>query len=251
MQGIDITVVLNGHREGILAQPTLRSLSQSVACSRVSGISVEALLVLDRPDDLTREVFAEFVSHHSWSRILPVEFGDLGLSRNAGVIEAAGRWIAFLDADDLWGANWLSAALASAEKDKRPIVWHPELNIYFGHDPHIFHHVDMEEEHFQLSALAMTNCWTALCFASRQILEQVPYRATELGKQIGYEDWSWHLETISNGVIHKVVPGTGHAIRRKRVSLVSQTNAAQCMPRPSDLFRRDIETRRVFDAKAQ
>lgn len=245
MQGVDITVILNGHREGILSQPTLRSLAQSVAYSRASGVAIEAILVLDRPDELTREVFSEFESLHSWSRVLSVEFGDLGLSRNAGVKEASGRWIAFLDADDLWGANWLSAAIAAAEKDKRAIVWHPELNIYFGHDPHVFHHVDMEDGVFQLSALAITNCWTALCFASRETLEQVPYRATEIGNQIGYEDWSWHLETISNGIIHKVVPGTGHAIRRKRVSLVGQTNAAQCMPRASDLFRKDIDSRRL------
>ncbi len=226
-----------------MAKPSLLSLSQNVMMAENSGRSVEAILVLDRPDDGTLELFSEFAAEHSWARLLAVDFGDLGLARNAGVDASAGEWIAFLDADDLWGANWLVSALKTARMDTRMVVWHPELNVYFGHDPHVYQHIDMEDPDFTLSSLALSNCWTALCFAKRDMLIRIPYRMTEISKQIGYEDWSWHLETISHGVIHKIVPGTGHVIRRKRASLVAETNSARCMPRPSDLFCNDIDQR--------
>jgi glycosyltransferase involved in cell wall biosynthesis len=243
MDSFDITAIVNGHREGLLAQPTLLSLRQAIEHSERDGIQVETVIVLDRPDRVTEELVQSFCQSTKNTRVVTVDHGDLGLSRNCGVATAQGKWIAFLDADDLWGSTWLSAAFKAGEGDPRPVVWHPELSVLFGSNPHLYLHIDMEDLEFEPAALAVTNYWTALCFAPRSLLQQVPYRYTRMSSQIGFEDWSWNMETIAQGWLHKIVPGTGHAVRRKETSLLQQTKSASCLPHASNMFRQLLDKR--------
>ena len=68
-----------------------------------------------------------------WERWIREE-GDLGRVRNALVPQTDGRYIAFLDADDLFSENWLAEALAvlkAADERGERVIAHPELNIVF------------------------------------------------------------------------------------------------------------------------
>jgi hypothetical protein len=243
MHNIDISTVINVHREGLIATPTLRSVERAVRMASENGISSELICVLDRPDELTRKILSEWSSRRIDVRLAYVDFGDLGLSRNHAVGLARGKWIAFIDGDDLWAGNWLSAAHRAAESEPRLAVWHPQSNLYFGQRPHIFLHVDMDDPGFDVCMLAETNLWTALCFAPRSLLLQIPYRQADHARQIGYEDWGWNIDTIAKGALHRTVPDTAHAVRTKATSLNLQTTAAACLPHRTDLFRRLLENR--------
>ena len=243
MRPVDVTIVVNGHREGLLAPPSLRSVDLAVHRLSSEGAFAETIAVLDRPDALTLEVFTAWAASRQDLTLLQVDHGDLGKSRNAGVSAARGEWVAFLDADDLWGETWLSSAYFAAEKETRRSVWHPETNLYFGERPHIFTHIDMDDPEFSPAILALTNPWTALCFAKRSLLLEVPYSPTAHQRQIGYEDWGWNMATIDRGAIHKIVPRTAHAIRTKSVSLLNQTTAAACLPQASTLLRNILAKR--------
>jgi glycosyltransferase involved in cell wall biosynthesis len=236
MAKADITVIVNGHREKLLSVATLKSVASCIDYANSYGIKTEVIAVLDLADAITQNVFQDWVSKRKDATILNVQNGDLGLSRNMGVEKARGEWIAFIDGDDLWDKDWLVKAYQAASKDNRDIVWHPNTNLHFGSNPHIFLHPDMEDPDIEIERLAYQNLWSALCFTSRSILKRIPYRLTHMDKQIGYEDWSWNIETIANGILHKTVPDTVHAIRGKHVSLVKQTSASLCIPHPSDLF---------------
>ncbi len=228
---MDISVVLNAHHEGMLAHPSCSSIELAKAFAEEAGISVEVLVIVDRPSPET----TGFLAHRcpkEW-KIVRVEFGDPGSSRNEGVRLAKGRWIAFLDADDLFGVNWLRDAYRAAESDPREVVWHPEINIRFGAANYVFYHADMEEDGFELAGLVCENCWSALCFARKQLIQEVPYPRTKRDNQIGFEDWGWNLAVITRGAIHKVVPGTGHIIRAKEQgSQVATDSNARSIPAP-------------------
>lgn len=241
MAAYDITAVINGHAEGLLSQTSLKSLARSADAATAAGLRVELLAMLDNPNNLTREIFENFSITRSDLKVEIVSHGDLGFSRNSAAQEANGKWIAFLDADDIWCEDWLLLAHAAAEADSRNIAWHPEVNAYFGVTPNILLHVDMEDPAFRVADLAHTNLWTSLCFTSRDFLRSVPYAGTDLKNNVGYEDWCWNIDVINSGGIHKIVPNTAHAVRTRSQSLVKQTTAAGCIPRPSNFFRNVIQ----------
>lgn len=227
-----VTAVVTAHREGLIAHPSLLSLSRAKSHAEDRGYDVETIIVLDRADGLTAEVVEEWCKTETGIQIIPVDNGDPGLSRNAAVTRASGEWIAFLDADDLWCERWLTHSLQAAQNDRREVIWHPELMVFFGIRPYLFRHIDMESAEFKASALLISNHWTSLCVAKRAFLLAVPYQKSDLENKVAYEDWAWNLAVVERGAIHKIVPGTGHAIRTKSRSFNTTADQAGAIPDP-------------------
>lgn len=246
MSKFHITAIVNAHKEGLLLKPALDSVWACFEAARERGLTTELLVAMDRADALSVEIVSDSVARFPHVRVVPMNHGDVGHARNQAALLAEGEYVAFLDGDDLWGQTWLADAYAMASADERELVLHPEVNVYFGHDPHVFVHIDAESKNFDAAALALVNYWTSLCFVRKEFLVENPYPETDLAAQIGYEDWAWNLKVMSAGAVHKCVPGTGHAIRMKQVSLVRQTSSAGCIAAPSDIFKKILrsQTRR-------
>lgn len=228
-----------------MAVSSLRSAQKAIEHARAAGLTVEAIAMLDNPDELTVQVFERAHEEVPGISVNRVSFGDAGFSRNAAAQLARGKYIALLDADDFWMASWPTEAFRAAEADAREIVWHPEVNVYFGLPgaAHLFIHQDMEDPAFKMGTLAFTNCWTSLCFAKADLFRRVPYTGSDLIGGIGYEDWSWNIDVLDAGALHKIVPGASHMIRRKITSLLRMSNDLQCIPRPNDFFKKRFATR--------
>ncbi len=130
MSGIDVSVVINLHKEGRIAEATIESVKQAMRFALKHDIKSELLCVLDRADELTKttcEVFSEGAEIHETT------FGDLSKARNFGASRAAGRYTTFIDGDDLWGHRWIYESVREAEKlQNEDIIIHPKMNLYFG-----------------------------------------------------------------------------------------------------------------------
>src|SRR5262245_12769100 len=112
MGGIDLTLVVTAHDETFVSGPTMRSADLAVDAARAAGYTVETVVALDAPSEATAEYFHQPRFDH-WER-RSFEEGDLGAARNAVLPQTGGRFVAFLDADDLFSENWLTEALAQA-----------------------------------------------------------------------------------------------------------------------------------------
>lgn len=81
-------------------------MEETMDCVRVQTYTDwELLLVVDGPEDPTVEVIKKYMEATGEKRIrLFIQEKNQGaaLARNRGVAEAKGRYIAYLDADDLW-----------------------------------------------------------------------------------------------------------------------------------------------------
>ena len=83
--------------------------------SRQSMSQLEIVVIDDGSTDETTRVLQEFGD--SRLRHAHQEQAGAATARNRGVQEARGRYLAFLDADDLWSADKLQLQLADLERD--------------------------------------------------------------------------------------------------------------------------------------
>ena len=228
----DITAVLNVHNEGWMSYPSITSMNSSIKHAESIGLSVEILVIMDQADAITEE----FVNYNCLpdTRIEHISEGDAAAARNYAISKAHGDYIAFLDGDDLWCTNWLSAAYNEASKQDGLYIWHPEVNIYFGEADYLFLHRGSDDVEFYPEFLIAQNYWTALSFGKRTIYKMFVYPAEDLSKGFAFEDWQWNLETSMKGVLHKTVSKTTHFIRSKiigsRVKLHTRHNCLIKVP---------------------
>jgi glycosyltransferase involved in cell wall biosynthesis len=168
---------------------------------------------------------------HEQIRVLECNFQDLAKARNFGVSESSGEFIAFIDADDIWGSNWLLEAVKMARNNTEVHVLHPQLNYYFGHatsrdSSFVTKHIDSQSSEFDLFTLAFANYWTSSAFAQKSVFELVPYRPIDLNAKIGFEDWSFNIDCLVAGIHHSYVPKTIHFIRDKPTYRMRTTHSS-------------------------
>ncbi|WP_207540780.1 glycosyltransferase family 2 protein [Sabulicella rubraurantiaca] len=230
-----VTTVINMHREKWLANSALRSVQRNLAALNGAGLEAEVILLLDSPDDLTRTFAREFCPPPG--RLVEVSCRDLGGARNAAIADARGDYIAFLDADDIWGDEWLLRAYRAAQESGEDVVWHPEASVFFGTaEPYWLVHRDDDILGADWQTLALRNHWTSLCFAPRRLFERVRYQSVEIEKGLGYEDWAFNMDTIAAGYRHRIVRDTLHLVRMRPDSLVRMSAMRDILVAPTNLF---------------
>lgn len=228
----DISIVINAHTEGALARPSIKSALKAELHAQNAGLSVEIIAILDASDADTR---SEFFEYRGKMEIVSANFLDLASSRNFGVDQCNSKYIAFMDADDIWKSDWLTLAFNYLEAHNTPAIAHPEMNIFFGDQIDVVLH--KSSDLIQKNLLAFRNAWTSASFAPRDILSDIRYPSKNHAQQIGFEDWGWNLRTIAAGYKHVVVPNTAHMIRKKRTSLSKSESAINCFPERCDIFK--------------
>ena len=176
MTEVDLTLIVTAHDETLVCGPTMRSADLAVTAARAAGHVVQTIVALDKPTEETKAYFHQPAFDH-WERRVMGE-GDLGRVRNALVPEVDGRYIAFLDADDMFSENWLVEGIAlhdaAAERGER-VIAHPEVNMVFDGIRAVLHNVDQDSPLFTPYFLYLRNCYDSLCMTPREAHLAVPY----------------------------------------------------------------------------
>ena len=226
----DITAILTAHAEATTVGVSFRSMLAAVRVATEAGLDVEMLVVLDEPDEATREMLAEVDTQGA--RLLEVSYGDQAPVRNHAVRESRGRFIAFLDGDDLWTENWLVASRALCAAEPRTIA-HPYADWVFGESHSLSLPPDQTDPQFDPATLRVTNAWDTLCLAPREAYLDHPFHARALAQGYAFEDWLWNLDTVRAGYVHRVVPDTIHFKRSRAGSQFRHASANQSTTRPT------------------
>lgn len=231
----DISVLVTAHNEAHLAGPSLQSAERAIAAAEAGGLTVERLVGLDAPTFETAQFFAQPDIVRNW-RVEHYDFRDPYVLRNRLVRQSSGKWLAWLDGDDLISENWLIAAVRFLQK--RPAdsleIAHPELNWIFDEDANVFSLIDQLDPLYSKAYLYFNNYWDMMCICPRSFALRVPYQARKPDLGYGYEDWHWNLEVMRFGAVHRVIPDTVVAKRRWGRSVSRQNAEIRAVCRPSE-----------------
>lgn len=123
----DVSIVIPSYNRILMLEEAL----QSVFDQEFNG-KIEIIVVDDNSSDKTSEIIA-----HKYPEINLISLkqnGGAAAARNRGLSVAKGRYIAFLDSDDLWEKNYLQTQISALEgKDKcfsisNLVVWNTVKN---------------------------------------------------------------------------------------------------------------------------
>ena len=212
---IDITVILNVHNVGLLAGPSIISFEAAIAHARAQQLTVESIVVLDRPDETTLSVFENLGTRH---KLIVSDAGDPTLASNTGVAAAKSEYLSFLDGDDLIGYRWLTAAHDFCARSPIEVIAHTEVSVVFGVENFVWWNIDSEDPIFDFDYLRFANYWLMPLFSRREIFWEFPFKKNDLDAGFGHEDWYWSCQTFQAGIAHRPVPDTVHMWRRRQGS---------------------------------
>ncbi|MFK4115542.1 glycosyltransferase [Microbacterium sp. NPDC006705] len=208
----DVSVVVPTHAEGRILVSTLRSVAEAASHAASAGLQVELVLVMDRIDAETRRVIEVHATPASVApaelRLLEVDNGDLGMSRNDGVAAATAPVIAILDGDNLVSATWLARGVQTIRERGERAIAHPESIVSFGARRTRWDLQGSGDADYRPGLIAAVNPWDACVIAHRSTFAEVPYLYLPPSRGHGPEDWAWNLATLDAGYEHVVVPET-------------------------------------------
>lgn len=237
MNGIDVSVVLNMHREALMLAPTLHSLQRCAEEAKEAGITVELLAVFDRADDATRETFRSIpLSAFCRVEVVEVSLGSLGLARNAGIERARGEYIWTSDADDLVSSNCIVELLGTARRHPHAkVAVFLEYLCAFGDK--YFNCRYVGSEYLTAADFAYQHPYVSRIFVSRATFDTIQYDDLRVTSGFAYEDWYLNCELRAMGYDMAVATDTAFFYRQRAGSLLRQADAASARLVPhSQLF---------------
>lgn len=237
----DVSIVLTTHHEGLILHPTLRSLARSIEFANKSNLSVELIVILDRPNKATSRYLNEQLAKviKGVPTVLKeVNLGDPGAARNQGVRLAQGRVVGNFDADDLFSENIIKACAEEVLSSERPTIVHPEYIVSFGIYNEIWHIISSTSKDFGLlPAIVEYNLFPGPSFAANELRQLHPYKPGVVERGFGPEDRQWNVDTLSEGIAHAVGSNTAYFYRRKLTdSVLSIHNASHLLVEPNGIM---------------
>lgn len=233
---VHVSVVLNMHREAIYLRPTLFSLTACAVEASKIGINVELIAVFDRPDAQTLAVFRSTqLSGFVVVKTIEVDFGSLGLARNAGIDHAEGEFVWTADGDDLVSRNALVQLVNAARKHShKDVAIFMEYLVAFGCRYHIARYVD--SGWLTAADFAYQHPYVSRIFIKKAVFEKLRYHDLKATTGFAYEDWDFNCRLFAEGFVFIIAPYTILFYRQRTNSLLQQANALSSQLIPHSAF---------------
>jgi len=114
--GPTVSVIIPVYR----AEKYLRGCLDSVVNQTLADY--EVILIDDAGEDGSLAIEEEYAKRENWRLYCMAENAGPGLARNAGLRHARGKYIAFVDADDLLEPDFLAVLVNAAEQERADVV---------------------------------------------------------------------------------------------------------------------------------
>jgi len=232
---MDLSIIITAHNEGIIAHKTMLSVFEAIK-NIEKKYSYEIIIHIDRGDKDTIKYFQRYEKQKR-IKIFTNNFGDLGDSRNYAAQHANGKYLAFLDGDDLISDNWFLNGLDCLTTSSCKIMVHPHAVLNFGFEQRNVLHIQKDFNRNSLEStltLIGENCWCSTIMGEKEDFLKFKYR--HMGNGYGYEDYALNVETTHNGINHIVAPNTVLFYRRSSGSMLSSYNSDMRVLPYTELF---------------
>lgn len=213
-----VSVVVPTHNRARLLSLTLFSVL------RQQEVDLEVLVVDDGSTEDLRGVVGELDDPRV--RLIRHESPQgVSVARNRGVAEAGGRWVAFLDDDDLWAPNKLVLQVGAAEQEGRGWAYAGSVNV--SEDLRLLGGAPPSDPDAVVAALPRTNLVPGGCsgvIVRRDLLPPDPFDPS-LGTCADWDLWI-RLSRLDKpiGVAHPLV---GYRVHDHNMSLDTQRTISE------------------------
>jgi glycosyltransferase involved in cell wall biosynthesis len=262
-----LAVVITARNEGTMLRTSATTALAGYAASRYAlhwadskQHGLDLVIVLDKADETTTRVahaLADDIAalpHHDEIQLIVVatSYGEPGSARNDGVKATQADLIALLDADDLFGKQFLACgagrfatqAAASRLGDLR-MALQPEFLFYFGLKSLFWRQPSYFEYSQFPQALYRNNLWDVTVLTTRHVLLVTPFVRAMVREGAGYEDREWALTTTNRGVQHDILSGN-FCYKRTKADGRFANDTIHAMLIPSQRL-----TRRIFKKQTE
>ncbi len=177
-----------------------KTIERAVLSAINQDVTIEIILVDDFSDDSTRDVISRLANKFNSIRVVfnKRNMGP-GFSRNRGIDIAQGRYIAFLDSDDVWLPGKLKQQVAFMEIEKIDFSYHDyyELTVSEGEvlSARIVTAPDVAELPGYYYKRGFGMCLTSVISRSRLARIRFPE-----DRSLSTEDYFFFLLLLSSGV---------------------------------------------------
>lgn len=217
---VEISVITAAYNSAGVIERNVRSVG------RQSLLPAEHIIIDDGSTDDTASIAEALCTEFPYLRVIRQENGGPARARNAGIAEATGRFIAFLDSDDEWAAQKLSTQIK--------FMLAEDVAFSYGNydivDASTRESLGRIESPTQLAYSELLNGCPIGCLT-------VVFDQNALGKRFMPEvqrgqDWGLWLELTRGGIMARRYPGCHAIYHRARNSLSSAK-----LPKVVDIYR--------------
>ena len=176
-----VSVLIPCYNQGRFLSETLESL-----LAQTFG-DWECLIVDDASTDDSAAVATRYAEKDARIRVLSQPENDgVAVARNRALKESRGRYILFLDADDLITPDYMALAVAALDAD-------PALTLVYGKAERFGAAKRWDLPAFSPATMLASNCLYLSCFFRREAAESIAF---DPAFKTGYEDWDFWLSMM-------------------------------------------------------